>query len=67
MGQRLVVDIELNGKTLANVYYHWSGYTSNAIAKCIRLINDWKEKKGTLEPDQYWVFEVRFLSFSYAR
>ena len=28
MGQRLVVDIELNGKTLAKVYYHWSGYTS---------------------------------------
>ena len=51
MGQRLVVDIELNGKTLAKVYYHWSGYTSDAIAECIRLINDWKEKKGTLEPE----------------
>lgn len=58
MGQRLVVDIELNGKTLAKVYYHWSGYTSNAIAECIRLINDWKEKKGTLEPAEMTLFNI---------
>lgn len=58
MGQRLVIDIEMNGKTLAKVYYHWSGYTSNAIAECIRLINDWKEKKGTLEPAEMTLFKI---------
>lgn len=58
MGERLVVDIELNGKTLAKVYYHWSGYTSDAIAECIRLINDWKEKKGTLEPAEMTLFKI---------
>lgn len=58
MGQRLVIDIEMNGKTLAKVYYHWSGYTSNAIAECIRLINSWKEKKGTLEPAEMTLFKI---------
>lgn len=58
MGERLVVDIELNGKTLAKVYYHWSGFTCSAIAECIKLINDWKEKKGTLEPAEMTLFKI---------
>lgn len=58
MGERLVVDIELNGKTLAKVYYHWSGFTCSAIAECIKLINDWKDKKGTTEPAEMTLFNI---------
>lgn len=58
MGERLVIDIEKDGKTLAKVYYHWSGYTCCAIAECIKLINDWKEKKGTLEPAEMTLFNI---------
>jgi|SRR5579875_1228951 len=31
MGQRLNIEILQNGNTLANAYYHWSGYTSSAL------------------------------------
>lgn len=58
MGQRLVIDIEMNGKTLAKVYYHWSGYTSCAIDECVKLINSWKEKKGTTEPEEMTFFNI---------
>lgn len=58
MGERLVIDIEMNGKTLAKVYYHWSGYTSCAIDECVKLINSWKEKKGTTEPEEMTFFNI---------
>lgn len=32
MGQRLVITIENNEKSLAKGYYHWSGYTSSGLA-----------------------------------
>jgi len=31
MGQRLNLEIAENGKTLANAYYHWSGYTTSSL------------------------------------
>lgn len=31
MGQRLNIEIEVNGETVANCYYHWSAYTTSAI------------------------------------
>lgn len=31
MGQRLVITIENNKKSLAKGYYHWSGYTSSGL------------------------------------
>ena len=30
MGQRLNVEIQVNGEAIANVYYHWSAYTGCA-------------------------------------
>lgn len=30
MGQRLNIEIKINGKVRANAYYHWSGYTQTA-------------------------------------
>ena len=30
MGQRLNLEIKINGKSQANAYYHWSGYTSTS-------------------------------------
>lgn len=30
MGQRLNIEIKINGKVQANAYYHWSGYTESA-------------------------------------
>lgn len=31
MGQRLVINLKNEEETIANVYYHWSGYTDSAI------------------------------------
>ena len=36
MGQRLVINIMSEGETVANSYYHWSGYTSSGL----RLMKD---------------------------
>ena len=39
MGQRLVVTIERNEKELAKLYYHWSGYTGDALYKTRDIIH----------------------------
>ena len=39
MGQRLVVTIEKNEKSIAKIYYHWSGYTGDALYKTRDIIN----------------------------
>lgn len=31
MGQRLNIELFYNGERVANVYYHWSGFTSSAL------------------------------------
>lgn len=31
MGQRLNIEINSNGRTLANAYYHWGGFTSSSL------------------------------------
>lgn len=38
MGQRCVITIERSEKPLATVYYHWSGYTGDALYKTRDLI-----------------------------
>ena len=38
MGQRLVIHAMVDGKELANVYYHWSGYTFSAIQVVSNII-----------------------------
>lgn len=39
MGQRLNAEIHYGDKCLANAYYHWSGYTSEAIHIAERIIS----------------------------
>lgn len=41
MGQRLNIEIASQGKTLANAYYHWSGYTSSALELAERIVHDY--------------------------
>jgi hypothetical protein len=38
MGQRCVISIERNEKPLAKIYYHWSGYTADALYKTRDII-----------------------------
>ncbi len=43
MGQRLVVDIDTNGKTIATVYFHWSAYFFDAwytLQKLAHILKD---------------------------
>lgn len=39
MGQRLNIEIHENGITLANCYYHWSGYTSSSLNLTKQIID----------------------------
>ena len=39
MGQRLVVSIEKNKKSIAKIYYHWSAYTGSALEETRNIIN----------------------------
>ena len=39
MGQRLVVTIENNEKTLCNIYYHWGAYTYSALVHTKEIID----------------------------
>jgi hypothetical protein len=54
MGQRLVVSIEKNEKTIAGLYFHWSAYTGDAlyvtrdIVNCIYNHKDETEKEMLL-------------------
>jgi len=49
MGQRLVIQIEENGKPLANAYYHWSGYTGSSIEQTTEVLDN----LVTCEEDDY--------------
>ena len=39
MGQRLVITLEQNEKTVAAIYYHWSAYTYSALQETRDIIN----------------------------
>ena len=39
MGERLVVKIKENGKTLGSVYYHWSAYASSSLYE-LQMLKD---------------------------
>ena len=48
MGQRLNIEVRINGERVANSYYHWSAYTSSALnetKKCIDFYNDYIKGK----------------------
>lgn len=43
MGQRLVINLKNEEETIANVYYHWGGYTSSAIDLTSTIIRGLKK------------------------
>lgn len=47
MGQRLNLEIKTNDKTLANCYYHWSGYTSSALELTKIILDNLSDKELT--------------------
>ena len=38
MGQRLVITVREKNKEIAAIYYHWSAYTTSALAEAKSLI-----------------------------
>lgn len=58
MGERLVLDVENDGKVVAKIYYHWSGYTTSAIDECVKLIESWKENKKEDEPIEFTLLKI---------
>lgn len=50
MGQRLNLEIEINGMTVANCYYHWSGFTSSSIELAEKAIEAIPEKWNVVLP-----------------
>ncbi|WP_305205529.1 hypothetical protein [Faecalibaculum rodentium] len=46
MGQRLVVNITEGSDILANIYYHWSGYTSCSVVVLKLLVEIIQKNKG---------------------
>ncbi len=38
MGQRLIINLERKGETVANIYYHWSAYTCASIIESKKII-----------------------------
>lgn len=52
MGQRLNLEITNNGELLANCYYHWSGYTHDAMGITTDALDALDNMEGDLSPKQ---------------
>lgn len=63
MGQRLNIEINQNGETLANAYYHWSAYTSSSL-ELTRII---LENKNKVKHEDPVIYAVRLLETTGAR
>lgn len=50
MGQRLNIEIKINGEVQANAYYHWSGYTSSAINLTKEILEQREDFLDRIEP-----------------
>lgn len=50
MGQRLNIEIKINGEVQANAYYHWSGYTSSAINLTEQILEQREDFLDKIEP-----------------
>lgn len=48
MGERLVINVQNEGKVVVNAYYHWSGYTDSAIDLTTTVLNG-LEKHADIE------------------
>ena len=65
MGQRLNIEILKNRVILANSYYHWSGFSSNAINLTIQIIDNFDYIKKSRVDDYIknkdLLFAIRLL------
>jgi len=61
MGERLNIEIIKNGKTLANAYYHWSGYSNSAVELASTIIKN-IEKINSNDSDIF--FAIRLLELT---
>lgn len=50
MGQRLNIEIKINGEVQANAYYHWAGYTSSAINITEQILGQYEDFLDRIEP-----------------
>ena len=50
MGQRLNLEIEMDGMTIANCYYHWSGFTSSSAELAETAIEAMPKEWNALYP-----------------
>ena len=50
MGQRLNIEIKINGEVQANAYYHWAGYTSSAINLIEQILGQYEDFLDEKEP-----------------
>ena len=67
MGQRLNIEIVKNRKTLANSYYHWSGYSSSAIEMVTSIIKNFnyiKKYKVENVKDKDLLLAIRLLEIT---
>ena len=49
MGQRLVVEIQKDGRTIAGIYYHWSAYTMSALYTVKDIVNCLTDKENRIK------------------
>lgn len=59
MGQRLNMEIKIGNETLANSYYHWSGYSSSSCEIALKVIDYMEEHPQTTEPNK--LYAIRLL------
>lgn len=57
MGQRLNLEIHLDGEVIANAYYHWSAYTSSSLALTARIL----ENLESVQHDDPVIRAIRLL------
>lgn len=63
MGQRLNIEILNDGEVLANSYYHWSGYTTSAIALTKHIL----ENMDKVRQENELLYAIRLLETTGAR
>lgn len=59
MGQRLNMEIKVGNETLANSYYHWSGYSSSSCEIAVAIMDYMEEHPQTNEPNK--LYAIRLL------
>lgn len=63
MGQRLNIELIMNGQVAANAYYHWSAYTSSSLQLTQMVL----EKEATIDHENPIIRAIRLLEVTGAR